>query len=199
MIQKIKGAVLEISQHSIVIACGDIGFGVHVPRPHVFSIGSVAELFSHLHWSQDNGPTLYGFSSVQERTLFLAIIGCSGVGPKLGLALLASLTPSMLVQAITDNDMSALSSVSGIGAKKAEHLMVYLRHKIDDLLVAIPSAETGQGATHWKDIPQALAALNYSKQEIARAMHYLTESQGGNAKSFDVLLRGALSYLSKSG
>ena len=89
---------------------------------------------TYMHWNQDNGPTLYGFNSILEKTVFLLIISCSGIGPKIGLAVLHHLEPATFVQAIIEENIKVLSSISGIGAKKAEQICVALKHKVAKLL-----------------------------------------------------------------
>lgn len=125
------------------------------------------------------------------------IISCSGIGPKIAVALLNQLAPTTFIKAIANNDISTLSSVNGIGPKKAEHMLVQLRHKITPLLESGLDVKDMGDAGRWKDVSDALGSLNYSRQEVARSMHYLQEQFAGKQASFDELLRHSLSFLSK--
>jgi len=196
MIDHIVGQVETIDKHFLVIKVLNIGLSLQVPNPLAFQVGKTCAIPAYMHWHPENGPALYGFSSAVERKLFLLIINCSGIGPKIALALLGELTPSKFIKAIASNDMSALSSVSGVGPKKAEQIIVQLRDK-----VAALGDEGFEGATEdvarWKDVADALGSLNYSKPEVTRTIHYLNEHYAAKKTSFDELLRHALSYLAK--
>lgn len=196
MIDHIIGQIETADKHFLVVTVANLGFTLQVPNPLAFQVGKTCTIPTYLHWHPENGPALYGFSSSVERKLFLLIINCSGIGPKIALALLGELTPSKFVKAISASDMGALSSVSGVGPKKAEQIVVQLRDKISSL-----ADEGFEGATEdvarWKDVADALNSLNYSKPEVTRTLHHLNEQFAAKKTSFDELLRHALSYLAK--
>jgi Holliday junction DNA helicase RuvA len=150
-----------------------------------------------LHWNQEQGPSLFGFATEAEKVIFLLLIDCPGVGPKIGLAVLAHMTPATFLRAIQSGNDEALSQVNGIGAKKAEHLIVHLKHKVAKLIEAGLDAEEGGQANQWQTVIEALNALNYSRPEINRALKHLHESYADKTYAFDQLLRQALSFLSK--
>ncbi len=124
------------------------------------------------------------------------MISCSGVGPRLGLAMLADLGAAQCIQAIHKGDDRILSKVSGIGTKKAEQIIVQLKHKMHDFLTAGVGVSDGS-SIDWHTISDALKALNYSRGEIAAAITFIRENDQNKTASFDQLLRQALSYLSK--
>lgn len=197
MFNMIKGTVIEAQDNELTVDVGGIGFAVCVVQPMHFAQGAMVQLYTYLHWNQEQGPCMYGFSSITEKKLFLMIISCSGIGPKIALALLNQLAPGTFIKAIANNDVATLSSVNGIGPKKAEHMLVQLRHKITPLLEAGLDTKDLGDAGRWKDVSDALSSLNYSRQEVAKSMHYLQEQFAGKQASFDELLRHSLSYLSK--
>lgn len=197
MLSHIKGTISRVEEQGIVLEVAGFGFIILVPNAALFKQGSQVELQLYLHWHQDQGPVLFGFSSTLEKKLFLLIIGCSGIGPKIALALLQHMTPAAFVHAITTGDLDALSSVSGIGRKKAEQLLVQLRHKVEQLSEAVESFTGSRDAVRWKDVSDALDSLNYSRSEVVRAMQYLHEHYTDKQIAFNELLRSALSYLSK--
>lgn len=197
MLSHVKGAVARVEDQEVVVEVGGLGFSVLVPNAAVFQKGAAVELQLYMHWNQDQGPTLYGFGSPLEKKIFLLIISCSGIGPKIALAVLHQLTPAAFVQAIMTSNLDALSSVSGIGRKKAEQLLVQLRHKVGPLSEAVEQFVESADTVRWKDVADALGSLNYSRQEVTRAMQFLHESHAGKQAPFDELFRHALSYLAK--
>ncbi len=197
MLNHVKGTITKVEEQGVVVEVAGIGFSVLVPNAAVFQKGAQTELNIYMHWNQEQGPSLYGFSSLLEKKVFLLIISCSGIGPKIALALLHQMTPTAFVQAITTGNLDALSSVSGIGPKKAEQLMVQLRHKVSQLSTMMDESVESVDAVRWKDVADALGSLNYSRQEVSRAMQFLHETQAGKPAPFDELFRHALSFLAK--
>ena len=195
MLSAITGIIQEKSASAITLQAGPFSFQLATSRPEQFELGSTITLYTSLHWSADHGPSLYGFATQLERTIFELVTSASGIGPKLGIAVGAQLTPAEFVGAISTGNVKAISAVSGIGPKKAEQLIVQLKHKVADLLDTGVSLESA-GMGHRSEITQVLKSLNYSRTEIIQALSYL-ESQGGTAAPFDQLLRQALSFLSK--
>src|SRR5947208_8387380 len=127
MVHTIKGMVTGVAVQQIVLDCGALALTLQVPDEKVFALNSQLIVYSHLHWNQEQGPTLFGFSHEIDRTVFLLIISCSGLGPKIALAILAHMGVQPFLTAITSGDEQALSRVSGIGAKKAEQMIVQLK------------------------------------------------------------------------
>jgi Holliday junction DNA helicase RuvA len=196
MIHTITGIVRTIQDQIITIDAGFMGFGVQVPNSSLFAQDEKVQLYIHLHWNQENGPSLFGFKSQEEKMVFLLAINCQGVGPKLGLAILADLGVESFLNAIAKADERALSQVSGIGAKKAEQIIVALKHKVAKLIEA-GTLKPVQETEHRYQVAQALKSLNYSKGEITAAMNYLGQQYSDIKISFDQLMRHALSYLAK--
>ena len=175
MFHHIKGLITHINDHDIVVEVAGIGFSILVPQPGLLK-GSIADLQLYMHWNQEQGPSLYGFQELLEKKVFLLIISCSGIGPKIGISVLSQMTASAFIKAVSSHDLKALSSVSGIGAKKAEQLMVHLKHKINDLIDSGIQIHENVRLNGWKDLSDALNSLNYSRPEISKTMHYLRSS-----------------------
>ena len=198
MIDYFVGTVKEAQEQEIILDLGMIGLTLHVPSSHHFLKGSIVTLYSYLHWNAENGPSLFGFAQILDRSIFRLIISCSGIGPKIALAILADLGAQGFLHAISSGDDQMLSRVNGIGKKKAEQIIVQLKHKVAALLEA-GTVDMGelQESSHFHDVNLALQSLNYSRSEISRAMDYLKKNAKAAKGTFDVLLRQALSYLSK--
>ncbi len=198
----IKGRVTLVSGPVVTVEdkTGCVGYAVQVPQPHLFSQGSDVLVYTYMHWNQENGPSLFGFLSELEKTVFLLIISCSGVGPKIALALLSELTPVQFLQAVQEGNTKALSAVTGIGAKKAEQIILSLKDKVIKLIQNQPAlGAEGENAAlaEWNKISQVLQSLNYTKGEIEAALRYVSSECAGKHISFEELLRKSLSFLSK--
>jgi Holliday junction DNA helicase RuvA len=199
MINYITGIVKEREKQLITLEVGAFGVAVQVPNAALFGSGDggAVTVYTYLHWSQENGPTIFGFLTPLERTVFILVIGCSGIGPKIALALLEGMAVHQFLDAIQTGNDAALSKVNGIGAKKAEQIIVALKHKVAQLIKSGAFVEQSSTTTHWSTLSDALGSLSYSPAEIARTMKYLNETQVEENIPFDKLLRYALAFLSK--
>lgn len=198
MIKMLKGFVVRRDEYSVTIVpegCG-IGFDVAVVQPALFESGKTVELYTHMHWNQENGPSMYGFSSAQERDFFVLIIGCSGIGPKIALAILEQIDIADFVRAIQTGDGLSLSKLKGIGLKKAEQLILQLKNKIDSFSCA-QEIKTSGAHKHVKQLSDVLQSLSYSRVEIQQAVTHVRETVTDETIAFEVCLRKALLFLSQ--
>lgn len=198
MISCLTGIIKEIKEQSLVLEVNNIGFAVAMPRTEHFKKDASVSLQTYLHWNQESGPALFGFETEVERSVFLLVTACSGIGPKIGLAVLKHMQPALFIKAVQTSDEKALSSVPGIGAKKAEQMIVQLRHKVEKLLESGIVIKGDNSLTHISTISDVLTSLNYSRQEISAALSYIKDSDAQQQTTFDQLLRQALSFLSKA-
>lgn len=138
MIATLTGVLAERQGESLVVQTdGGVGYAVAVSlgvASRLPARGSRITLFTELVVKED-GWSLYGFDSAVERQIFRYLLTASGFGPKLALGLLSALGPERTVRSIQARDLSALSSVSGIGRKKAERLVLELQERFSDLVV----------------------------------------------------------------
>ncbi len=171
MIARLRGTVLEKHPTRVVVDVGGVGYDVQVPLSSFSSIGepgTTATLRVHTHVRED-AIQLFGFGSSLELTLFERLIGVSGIGPKLALAVLSGSSPAELVQAVTGNDLGRLTAIPGVGKKTAERIVLELKDKLGDA-VAAPASLTSSAQA---DILQALVALGYSDREAAATLKTL--------------------------
>ena len=197
MIATISGIITAIDEQNVVIQQAGIGFELYVATPSSFSINQQVTIQTYLHWNQENGPTLYGFNSVVEKTVFLLIISCSGIGPKIGLAVLNHLDPATFLQAIVEENIKVLSSISGIGAKKAEQICVALKHKVAKFLKDQPDlTASSTSLSTWKDLTDTLSSLGYTPSEIKSATNFLKDNNVDSTTPFSNVLRKSLAFLS---
>jgi Holliday junction DNA helicase RuvA len=162
VIATLTGVLAGRDGETIIIETdGGVGYAVAVPLP-VFErlppAGSRIRLHTELIVRED-GWSLYGFDRAVERAIFQRLLGASGFGPRLALALLSALGPERTVRGIRDRDIAVLSSVSGIGRKKAERLILELRDRFDDLPEARSAPAAPPGA---EQAVRALTGLGYA-------------------------------------
>jgi Holliday junction DNA helicase RuvA len=200
MIATVSGILTERDDETIVIQTdGGVGYAVTVPLgvfERLPAAGSRLRLYTELVVRED-GWSLYGFDRSTERRIFQRLLGASGFGPRLALALLSTLGPDRTVRSIRNKDIAALSTVSGIGRKKAEKLVVELQDRFADLEAGAGEVEVRPAAS----AVQALTALGYTAaaaedavrnamngagdedtgQIVRRALQWITQSRGGKA------------------
>jgi Holliday junction DNA helicase RuvA len=197
MINSLHGIVTEVTESFVVLAISGISLRVSVANGLSFSKDQTISLITHLIWHPEQGPSLFGFSSGVERDVFTLIITCPGIGPKIGIAVLRDIGAHGFLRAITTSNAKSLSSVSGIGLKKAEQIIVQLKHKVEKLIDSGDMVSEIEDALPLVEVAQALAALHYSRPEITKAIDVVRGAQDYQQLTFDVALRKALQFLSK--
>jgi holliday junction DNA helicase RuvA len=195
MIATVAGTLADRSTETVVVQTdGGVGYAVTVPAG-VFgrlpAEGARVLLHTELVVKED-GWALFGFDQPGERTVFQRLLGATGFGPKLALATLSALGPERTVRSIRERDLTALSSVSGIGRKKAEKLVVELQDRFADfeLAPAIRRPAAGDSAV------QALMALGYTLAAADDAVR--AALAGGAPDDTAQLVRRALQLLAAS-
>jgi Holliday junction DNA helicase RuvA len=193
VIGSVRGSVIERSAAGeVLVEVGGVGYRVFVPLRVVPTLdpGSNTFLFTHLHVRED-AMVLYGFPSRDERDTFEALIGATGVGPKLGLAILSVHTPNALRRGLADDDLDMLILVPGVGKRTAQRLLVELKSRLE--VPDLDLAEVGGGTSARGEVRDALVGLGYSNDEVRDALGRLEEDG-----SVEDLLRDALKVLAGS-
>jgi len=142
VIAHLRGLLAENDGETIVVDVGGVGYQVWISASTLGGlppVGGELRLHVHSHFIKDEPLRLYGFADADERRLFQTLIDVQGVGPRVGLAILAGLPPTELVRAIAGGDVARLTQIKGVGRKIAERLTVELREKI----TALPAAGRG--------------------------------------------------------
>lgn len=197
MIASLTGTINHIENNKITLLQNNIGFEVFCPQALTFSLKEQVTLHTYLHWNQEQGPSLFGFTQSLDKDVFLLIISCSGIGPKMGLSILEQTDATGFLQSIVEENVSQLSKLKSIGTKKAEQLCISLRTKAPKLLKAHPQLATKTPIGMWNDLQETLTSLNYSTSEIKQTTTILKEELKENSPTFDLLLRKALQILAK--
>jgi Holliday junction DNA helicase RuvA len=190
MIGSVRGSVVErTATGEVLVEVGGVGYRVHVPASALPTLhpGDAAFLFTHLHVRED-AMLLYGFPTRDERDTFEALIGTTGVGPKLALAMLSVHSPTALRRALLEDDLAALTLVPGVGKRTAQRLLVELKARLE--VPELDLTETGGGPAPRAEVRAALAGLGYGPDEVRDVVAQLPE--GGTVED---LLREALKLL----
>jgi Holliday junction DNA helicase RuvA len=198
VIATVTGVLAERAGDTIVVQTdGGVGYALTVPTgvaERLPAPGARVSLYTELVVKED-GWALFGFDRLVERTVFQRLLGASGFGPKLALAMLSALGPERTVRSVLSRDLTALSSVSGVGRKKAERLVLELQDKFGDVSLE-PHAPRSAGA---EEAVRALMGLGYgpgaaddavrgaladgapqeTSQLIRRALQQLAAARGG--------------------
>jgi len=175
MIAGLKGRLQALGSDWAIVNVGGIGFQVYMPTSTLSTLGTTGEeveLHTHLHLREDNA-TLYGFASAEELGLFQTLIGVSGLGPKLALAMLSAMGVEKLTMAIATGSADLLDEIPGVGKKLASRLILELKGKIAAGWIGAP-AELAEENT---DVLAALISLGYSVREATRALATLPPDQ----------------------
>jgi len=175
MIAGLKGTLQALGSEWAIVNVGGIGFQVYMPTSTLSTLGKIGEeveLHTHLHVREDNA-TLYGFATAEELGLFQTLIGVSGLGPKLALAMLSAMSVEKLAMAIATSSADLLSEIPGIGKKTAHRLILELKEKIGAGWLAAPAELAEENA----DVVAALTSLGYSIREATRAVATLPPDQ----------------------
>ena len=168
MIAALRGNVLSIEPTAAVIEAGGVGYAVQATPATLAGLRVGQEAFVHTSLVvREDSMTLFGFADADEREVFDALQTVSGVGPKLALTILATLTPDQLRQAVANADIAALTRVSGVGKKGAQRLVLEIGAKLGprrggDLEAPSSNARSG-------DVVAALVGLGFSERDAESA------------------------------
>lgn len=199
MIDYITGTIKDLKDNTATILVSGFGLSVTIPQHQELEIGKPVELYSYMHWNAENGPSLYGFKDKLERIIFLLIIDCPKIGPKIAVNVLSQIKADDFIHIITSHDEKRLSSINGIGEKKAEHIIMHLKRKISKLLASGEIKPQESKTLEWQNVSEALQSLGYTRQEIVGAVTNLSKSISKEQQTdpFPELMRRALAFLSQ--
>ncbi|MEK7539811.1 MAG: Holliday junction branch migration protein RuvA [Patescibacteria group bacterium] len=176
MIAYLKGPVLQLETQAVILNAGGVGYRIFVPTPILdrAQAESELELYIHYHFN-DSGPSLYGFERPDQLAFFQDLLTVSGVGPKIGLAILSQAPMDETKRAILHGDASLLQRVSGVGKKTGERIVVELKNKVT-VSTEGQTTSTVIGGFGGDDALDALVALGFSRGEAIQALHGLDSS-----------------------
>jgi Holliday junction DNA helicase RuvA len=198
MISQLSGTLLEKQPPQLLLDVHGVGYEIEASMNTFYQLPDVGQqivIYTHFVVRED-AHLLFGFHKKDERTLFRTLIKVNGVGPKLGLTILSSISPSDFVSCIVSGDADALIRIPGVGKKTAERLIVEMRDKvsnwqcIDNTLSKNLHADTSiAGNSHTaQDAISALVTLGYKPQEASR----IVAKVDNGALTSEELIRNAL-------
>lgn len=206
MIAFIEGTLKECQLNLAVIQVSGIGYETHIPlttSEKLPALGQQVKLFTHASYREDS-QTLYGFMDRESRDFFKMIVDkVSGIGPKIALNLLGSLSLPMLKTSIANGDVGMLSKAQGLGKKTAERIVVELKDKVLPKSEVLKPSNDGNSDKReamdelpvefvtYQDAVSALLTLGYKAIDADQAVRKASESLGANA-STEELIRRAL-------
>jgi Holliday junction DNA helicase RuvA len=189
VIATLRGEVTQVEESAITVEVGGIGLRVFVPAPlrSRLKAGETALLYTHLVVRED-ALTLYGFETQADRELFQMLLGVDGVGPKVSLSVLSTLTVETVQRAVFSEESEILSRVPGIGKRTAQKIVLYLHDKVKpvDALAQVAAMSDRDG-----EVLAALTALGYSVVEAQTAIQSLPKDAPADVEE---RLRLALTY-----
>lgn len=197
MIGYLRGRVLALTAETVILDVNGVGYEAFVSGSAFskMTVGEQAEMFTYLQVKED-GVTLYGFSSIKEKELFLKLTSVSGVGPKMGIGVLSCMSADDLAQAVATADVKRLSAVKGLGKKTAEKIILELHGKISaaEIMGAdgenmIPSTGTKKLSAVDEEAVDALVNLGFKRGESVQAVARAKES---GAKTVEDIIMRAL-------
>jgi Holliday junction DNA helicase RuvA len=166
MIGRLRGTLVAVGIDTVLIDVGGVGYDVSVTGRTFLelpSVGSEVTMYTHLHVREDQ-MALFGFSTADDRDLFRLLLGVSGVGPKVGLAILATMSADDLRTVVATDDVDALTAVPGIGKRTAQKYLLELRPKLE---IADSVLQTSGPLG---EVRGALEGLGYQPDEISTAL-----------------------------
>lgn len=198
MIGWLSGQVADKHQPGkIVMDVNGVGYDVEISLPTFFQLeAQEGKISLHIHTIvREDALLLYGFLDKQERALFRALIKVNGVGPKMAIAILSSISPNDFIQCINQQDTGLLTKLPGIGKKTAERLVVEMKDSIQQLpFSGVVGLENRTANLNQADEAiSALEALGYKRQEALKVVSKIDDGQ----KTCEQLIRQALQVLAR--
>lgn len=189
MIATLRGEIAQIEETALIVEVGGVGLRVFAPAPlrAKLKVGEVAFLFTHLVVRED-ALTLYGFESQADRDLFNMLLGVDGVGPKVALSVLSTMTLDAVQRAIFADEPEVLSRVPGVGKKTAQKMAIHLKDKLKPIDALSQVAAMSDADS---EVLAALTALGYSVVEAQAAIQAIPKDA---SKDVEDRLRLALQY-----
>ncbi len=191
MIASLEGKLEAIDAEGAVVNVGGVGFRVAMPTTVLSALGNPGDsvkVYTHLHVREDN-IALYGFATAAELWMFETLLGVSGLGPRLALAMLSTLSPEQITTAIAAGSADMLDMIPGIGKKVASRIILELKEKIG---AGWAIATTAEAAPENADVLAALTSLGYSAAEAVKAVANLPAD---NKLGLEERVKLALQYL----
>lgn len=183
MIRLVRGTIISVGKDYLVVeigggAAGGIGVKVHAPAPTLAQHAADSAILLHTYLQvREDALTLFGFETEDELEMFELLLGVNGVGPKVALSTLSTMTPDALRLALINEEPGLVARVPGIGKRTAEKIVLELKDKVRQPLGMLPGLGSASNAD--SEVIEALIALGYSVVEAQRAVQGLPKEAVG--------------------
>lgn len=190
----IKGKLVQKGENYLVIDAGGVGYMIYTSLTSIMEAGDEGReitMYTYLHVREDV-MDIFGFTSNEEKNMFLHLISVSGVGPKAALAVLSVVTPAQFAVAVVTNDAKTITKASGVGAKMAQRIILELKDKLkkEEIDVTINSENEIDFSDNMSEAVSALVVLGYNANDAQRAVRGIDASLG-----VEEIIKKALSSL----
>ena len=172
MIASVRGTIQHIGDSELIVEVGGVGLRIAIPATGVgthYELGKPVCLHTYLVVRED-ALELYGFRTEEQRTYFTMLLDVSGIGPKLSLSILSTLSPELIRSAISGNQPDVFATVPGVGKKTGERIVFHLRDKLGE-----PAEELLVRSESDVEVLNVLMALGYNQVEAQAALRYIPE------------------------
>ena len=189
MIAFLNGIIEFIDMDHCIINVNNVGYKVYLPvstRDEIGMIGSTVKLYTYMNVRED-AMELYGFKTTEELEFFKILLSVSGIGPRGGLKILSSISATEFKRAIREENLSVLTSISGVGKKTAQRLILELKEKVGTYpLPELTGDGRVMGGTELEaDACAALIALGYTHSEVSETIRYVKKELGDKLEKLD--------------
>lgn len=194
MISRVRGELMVRDLERVeVMTSGGVAYEIAIPTTVFERLPRLGEQVTirTYHLVREDAQMLFGFLDDTEKTVFVRLLTINGVGPRLALAMLSSMTAESVVRAVRERNVAALTAVSGVGKKTAERVVLELTGKLDD--IAFAAGALGQRAPGAEEALRALTALGVTQSDADRAVRGVIQEKG--SLSAPELIREALARL----
>ncbi len=198
MYEYIKGKITAVGNDYLVVDNNGIGYRIYTSDTTLAGLkpgDDKKTIYTYLHVREDI-LQLYGFGDREELSIFVMLIGISGIGPKAGLALLSTLTPRAIAFAIAGGDVKELSKAKGVGKKTAQRIILELKDKFREMEkngAAVPGVTDEEGNVTADEARTALMVLGYTRRQSQEAVN----SCLGESAGLEDLIKRCLVYLNE--
>jgi Holliday junction DNA helicase RuvA len=202
VIASLRGKISEKHPNRIVLDVNGVGYEVFVPLSTFYGLGDAGSTITvriHMHVRED-ALLLYGFATLLEQELFERLIGVSGIGPKVALAVLSGIEPQELIHAIERGDLARLTAIPGVGKKTSERIVLELKDRLPRAHIVATAAGGAppDTAVMRDDVISALVNLGYHRPLAEKAAEAAIKALGPAADaSFERMLKQALREVAK--
>lgn len=170
----IKGTLVQKSDNYIVVDANGVGYMIYTSLNSMQNVGEVGKkitIYTYLHVREDV-MDLFGFTTIEEKNMFMQLISVSGVGPKAALSILSVTTPAKFAVAVITNDVKTITKASGVGPKMAQRVILELKDKMkmDELEIDLEDESDDMLSDNRSEAISALVVLGYSSNDAQKAV-----------------------------